>query len=1366
MRHCKFIFKLLFIIVFVSLSIPTLAQNISMKSFRLLENDLTAITHGTEVKDQNGQTCALIKVETTETGFSFDFGMMAPMKIEQHIGEIWVYVPYGVKRVTIQHQKLGTLRDQPFPISIEKGKTYLMQLTTGKVTTIVEEEIHDQYLTFRITPTNAVLEVNGKLWEVGPDGSSTEFVSFGTYNYRVQAPNYHSDVGIVTVNDPEKGQIVTVTLKPDFVEVTLKVDANAEIWVNNEMKGRGTWTGSLGKGTYKMECKMPGHETSSATIEINDAMNGQTIPLPAPQPIYGSLNVESTPNFATVYIDQKEMGETPIIIRKILVGRHQLRLSKKGYDDHVETINITKGEKLQVNAKLNGGNAPDSNITQKPKPKEEPTTSQKPSVSSTNTTKFSDLKIMRCKDDGFVINKRTINEMPTIYRRLNDILALDPQTSTTSSGLAMGGGNYRSSHVTIDGASYDNAFGIGGNLPAAGTPISLEAIESIVIHSVPSDVRCSGFTGSAVNVVTKSGTNNWHASIYDYFTNNNLIGTKYGEKDENGNYPNNLTTSNTLDNIAGFSIGGPIIRDKLFFFVNFEYQSDIDPGQTHFARKSEDDEWGGSTQHNRPTASKLEEIKNYLYRTYSYDPGRYENYTASTPDYKLFARLDWNNENNHIFVHYNLSKNKYSNAPSTSIAPFPTSVYNRNLYGRTSDYALYFESSRYFQEQDFSSVAAEWNHSFQSGRGNNMLRATYSHLYEPRSIVGDLFPSVDILEPLEDDTPAVYTSFGPDPFTYNNLRDVQTALFTDEVRYQTGINNFTFGAQYEFDNTKNGYMQGGTGYYVYNSWNDFINGATPRAFAITYGNNENHEQVNPYFNYMQGSLYAQDEMDLSERFKIAIGLRAELPYYPSISGYNYNKEFAEGWDDSDGVHHAIADGEDNTMYGMSTADMPKARLKISPRLSFHWDLNGERKYIIRGSSGLYTGRLPFVWIISTVGNSNCMQNQFITQNQDIAFYQNVNDIIANHASLLTTGDLPAPQSATIMDKKLRMPQAWKSNLGFDITIPGDIKATLEGFYSKDIISVNVTKLGLVSGEDILLPGEPNSRWQWINEGVYNSLGRSVTPYYVTNADNNGYYYCITGMLSKEFKNGLSLMAAYTHANGKNTTDGIGDQISSAYSTNTFGVNGSNSHELGYCSYVTPNRLLFNIGWTFNSNKYISTVLGLYYDGFNHAYIGGYSYNRYSYTMTSNVNGDGGSNSLVYIPTEAQLFADNSPYTNPEEFNEFIKDDNYLRTHRGQYAERGGVIAPWRNTINFKFCFNVKFLNDKNLGIGLDIKNLANLFNRSWGNIQYLSTSSILKLTGNGTEEYPYQYTFTNPTWNSYASTYSTWSASLNLHFNF
>ncbi len=992
------------------------------------------------------------------------------------------------------------------------------------------------------------------------------------------------------------------------------------------------------------------------------------------------------------------------------------------------------------------------------------------------------------------INNEQITTLPTINRSLNDVLALTPQAAATSNGLAIGGGNYRSSYVTVDGAAFNNAFGIGGNLPAGGSPISLDAIEAMTINITPFDVRHSGFTGGAINAVTKSGTNDWHASVYDYFSNDLLMGYRYGKKDDQGFYPDRLKLNRSLDNTAGFSVGGPIVKDKLFFFVNFEYQSDIDPGQSHIA--STDNNWDAANhgQTNRPTVADMEMMSNYLQTKYGYNPGRYQNYSVSTPDLKLLGRLDWNISDKDKFnIRYSLVKNKYSSSPSSSISPLSSSVYDRNNYGRTSDYAMYFESSRYYQEQNFSSVAAEWNHSFLSGRGNNMLRATYSHQYEPRSYEGNLFPTVDILKTYYNGpsdtigTPAVYTSFGVDPFTYGNLRDVQTAIVTDELTLATGIHNLTFGAQYEFDNTKNGYMQGGAGYYVYNTWNDFVNGANPRAFAITYGNNEKHNQVYPSFNYMQGSLYAQDELNLSENFKLTAGLRVELPYYPSIAEYNTNSEFVNGWDkmvytydslnnpiDSTLVHHAIADDSTHTMYGMSTADMPKARVNFSPRLGFNWDIVGNRKYILRGGTGLYTGRLPFVWIVSTVGNSNVLQNQYIGYNESIGFYDNVNDIIANYSTKLKTGDLPAPQSTTIMDKNLLMPQTWKSSLAFDAELPGGIKATIEGVYSKDIKSVAVTKLGLVPGDSLQLPGEPGKRLYWVSEGVTNSLGKAVTPYLITNSKNNGYYYSITAQLSKNFKCGLNLMAAYTYSEGKNVIDGIGDQVTSAFNTNTFGIHGSNAHELGYSSYVSPHRVLFNAGWTWTTGKHTTETVGLYYEGLNLCYIGDYSYSRFSYTefvqsgsYQNSLNGDQGAHSLMYIPTESEL--SNMPFISEEnksDFNNYINSDKYLSIHRGGYAERGGAIAPWRHTINCKYERTYKFEAGPSISFGVDVRNIANLLNRSWGNVQRLSTSSILRVNGNGSESNPYTYQFMNPTWAPYASMYSTWSAALNLRFNF
>lgn len=333
------------------------AQSIAVKSFQALPMDMTASSLEGKRIDQNGQVAALIKVMTTQTGFVFEGGTLGIVDSQQRIGEIWVWVPRASRKITILHQQLGGLRDYRYPIEIEAERTYEMVLTTDEIEINIKKKVTQQYLIFELEPKNAILEVNDQLWSVDTDGTALQFVDFGKYTYRVRAANYETDAGIVTVDDPdpEKPVTVKVKLRPNFAEVTLKVDADAEIWVNNEKKGTRTWTGPLGKGTYKIECKQASHETTMISQEISADMNGQTVTLPAPIPIYGSLNLESTPNGATIYMDGKEIGKTPRFLNEVLIGAHELRLSKDGYADYTETVMITQGERKQVKATFSNG---------------------------------------------------------------------------------------------------------------------------------------------------------------------------------------------------------------------------------------------------------------------------------------------------------------------------------------------------------------------------------------------------------------------------------------------------------------------------------------------------------------------------------------------------------------------------------------------------------------------------------------------------------------------------------------------------------------------------------------------------------------------------------------------------------------------------------------------------------------------------------------------------------------------------------------------------------------------------------------------------------------------------------------------------
>lgn len=972
------------------------------------------------------------------------------------------------------------------------------------------------------------------------------------------------------------------------------------------------------------------------------------------------------------------------------------------------------------------------------------------------------------------VSAKTIALLPTTSRSINDALTLTPQASTTTNGLSVGGGNYRQSNVTVDGAAFNNSFGIGQNLPAGGSPISLDAMDQLAISITPYDVRQSGFVGGAIQATTKSGTNEWKASVYDYFQHKALQGTKYGQRDLRGNYPAELELSDMLKNTIGATVGGPIIKDKLFFFLNFEYDIDNNPGQSRLA--STDGKIEG--QHNRPTEEKMDMMRDYLINKYNYDPGVYQNYSFNSPDWKIFARVDWNvNNANRLTLRYSYTHNYYTTSPSSSVSPFgSTALYDRNSYGRTSKYALYFKNANYNQEQNFSSLAGEWNSRFWEGKGTNMLRATWSHQYEPRSFEGNLFPTVDILENVDvngTDTRAVYTTFGIDPFTYGNLRDVNTVSVTDEFGYKAGKHNITAGVSFDYTKAVNGFMQMGAGYYMYGSWDDFVNDAAPLAFAITHANRDDLQQQFPTLANMNLAFYAQDEVKMSKKFNLTYGLRFDLPMYPELKD-NENKAFTAIFADTD----ENPNGK-NFRTGWRTDDTPATYLSVSPRVGFNWDVLGNRKFIVRGGTGYFVGNIPMVWLVSAVVNANTMQAQTLlstkvgdTSTIPVRFHDNIDDILKDlYGGNFKQQDLAAPGSPTILAKDLRMPSTWKTSLAFDFTLPGDVKLSLEGIFNKDINSIVVTKEGLNCEENGLVMAEGIDV-----RNYYTNAGLKTNPYVIHNSKESGYYGSFTAKVEKNFAFGLNLMAAYTYSKSMAVNDGLGDQVTSVFSTNTFSQNGSNESGLGYASYVSPHRFVANVSYVIPEGKHASTALSLFYEGSNVGYIGNqYSYTRWTPTMSANVTGDGGSYNTIYIPTEAEL--ENMTFSsdaNKAEFNKWIDANPAIAAQRGNYATRGCMTMPWRSQLNFKLMQNINFADNSgrkhNVEIGWDVKNLLNLFNREWGNYQTINNTNVLSWKANDKNDMKAGgvYTF-NPSscqFSPLASTASTWSMMLSLKYYF
>ena len=966
---------------------------------------------------------------------------------------------------------------------------------------------------------------------------------------------------------------------------------------------------------------------------------------------------------------------------------------------------------------------------------------------------------------GTSISNRTMSNVPTVSRSMNDVMSLTPQASSTTSGFTVGGGNYRGSSVTVDGAAFNNAFGIGQNLPAGGSPISLDALEQMNINITPFDVRQSGFQGGAINAVTKSGSNLFHASVYNYYTSEAVKGYKTAEGE--------ISKTKNLNNTVGFTVGGPIVKNKLFFFVNAEYTFDEVPGSKSEARPSESDKWGESELYNRPTVAQMDAMKAFVKEKYNYDPGRYQGYSLKTPDYKALARLDWNiNDNNRLNVRFSYTHTSGSNSPSSSMSPIGGTnssftgpngeniSYNRYSAGRQSAYCLPYEAARYFQEQNFISAAAELNTRINDGAANNMVRVAWSHQYEPRSYVGSFFPTVDILSKegvTGTDTYANLTTIGIDPFTYGNLRDVTTITATDEFTWSKGINNFIAGAQFEWNRAINGFMQGGAGWFIFDDWSTFEKGGKPSAFMITHANlDDPTQQTFPSFDYTQASLYFQDEMSFSDNFKLTAGIRLEMPFI-TIPTDNENKDFT-----------AVANANPGTSFaGLKTSDIPNATVNVSPRVGFNWDVLKNRKLIVRGGTGIYTGRIPNVWLVSAVGNSNVLQYQYIANKKTglpvVNFNADRSEIIKSIYSgkSFQKQDLAAPTATTIIAKDLKMPSSWKSSLAVDFTLPGNIKGSVEGIYSYNFNEVYATQLGYKQSGTIQLPGEPQARNLWVSEGVQNRDKANMNGYYIQNVKGlHGSYYSVMAQLSKNFDFGLDLMAAYTRSGAKSASDGNGDQVSEF--ANTYCLNGSNEPIMGFANYVAPNRVIANAAWTIKEGKVAATKISAFYEGLNIGYFSSYSYSRVSYLM-NNVSGAGSAAQLIYIPTDSELAS--MPFSsdaNKAEYQKFLASDKYTKNHRGQYSERNGVVAPWLNRINVRvaqdFHFNIAE-RQQTLEIGLDIKNVGNLINKAWGNYQQLSSNNILTYKDN-------KYTFSAPTWTPFNDLASTWQMLISARWSF
>jgi len=917
------------------------------------------------------------------------------------------------------------------------------------------------------------------------------------------------------------------------------------------------------------------------------------------------------------------------------------------------------------------------------------------------------------------VGKREITVLPSISRNIQDLARLTPQAT---GGGAVAGGNYRQNNITVDGSDFNNTFGIGSNLPAQGSPISLDAIEEISVNITPYDVRQSGFIGSALNAITRSGTNTTSGSIYTYWRNERFQGRKVEKS---------FFVRQPLDfKQHGFRIGGPIIKNKLFYFFNYETEQTISPGQTKLAATS-GAPFGSANDIARPTTTELNAIRSYLLNTYGYETGNYDNYDLGGDKRKILARLDWNmNPKNKLSLRYSQVE---SSDPTLMSGSTGSAGFNfASGQGRNDLTALHFKNSNYYQDYNFYSLAAELNSTF-SSRVSNTFRASYNNQNEPRSSDSKDFPFVDIMK---DGIP--FTSFGYEPFTYGNLRDVKIYSFVDNLTISAGKHNILLGLQYDNTTTVNGFQPLGASYYRFNSFADFQNGVTPTDFAYTYSLKKDYSQAFPTFKFAQYSAFIQDEISMSKNFKLTLGLRADKATYPGVDEVKENP-LVSALTFAGGVK-------------VNTGKLPAAKVLLSPRIGFNWDLYGDRSLQIRGGTGIFTGRVPYVWIVGQAGNSGMLQ---ITQsfnavtstprpgpfNPSVGFYRPATPPLAG--TTMGTG-------ITAFANDFKMPQTWKTSLAVDVKIPWGIIATLEGIYNRDYNVIYSRNVNLNAPAALNVAGYPDNRMIYpVTTGAANHINRlrqtspgilvpsasGTIPFsmVVTGNEKRGHYASFTVKFEKILRKGFAANIAYTKSFANSLYDGVGDQPFNTWSLIP-NVYGANNPSLSHSGFVVPDRVVASLSYRKEYFKHFATTISMFYSGS----IDG----RFSYVYGADFNRDGVTgNDLIYIPKDARNTSEiqfvptsaingvvYSAAQQAQLFEDYINQDKYLKAHRGQFAERNGAQIPWRNQLDLRILQDVFTNIGKNrntIQFSLDIFNFGNVLNPSWGKVKTINASSIL-----------------------------------------
>lgn len=888
-----------------------------------------------------------------------------------------------------------------------------------------------------------------------------------------------------------------------------------------------------------------------------------------------------------------------------------------------------------------------------------------------------------------------IENTPTVDRNVYDIVKNMPMAMTSKNGgITFAGSNNRYNSFQIDGTVSNDVFGLSASGTNGGqtgaNPISMDAIQEIQVVVAPFDVRQSGFTGGGINAITKQGTNTTHGSAYTYFNNHNM----YGKYSAVRGYEKSPLTQQYTRTYGG-TLGGAIVKDKLFYFVSAEakkesYPSSVYPGYTD----------------SYITNDVAKQIADQYQKLTGIQEG-YGQPDIENKSFGLLARIDWNiNQNHKLALRY-----QHNNS------------YDDN-YGVDSKTYM-FTNSGYRMNNKTNSIVAELT----SHLGQNLyneFRASASFIRDHRDVAYQ-GPTVQIKNVKGyDQKTNITVNIGTEYSSGANYLDQDIYTFEDNLSWYLGNHTLTFGTHNEIYRMKNLFIQAVNGSWYYNSLDLFMQDK-PYQYSYKYTDPEltgGDTQWAPAMKSGQFGFYAQDKWDVSNNFNLTYGLRIDIPVI--FNNPTENPTFNE---------YAAQQGF-NTRVG----ENPSAKVLFSPRVGFRWYTNDSHKTLLRGGVGIFTGRVPFVWLSNAFNNTGMESKGTTIGNKDASGKNWLNDApslgqFANDPMGAATSQSGTfkPDIVTV-SKDFKYPQVFRANLALEQMLPGDVKMTLEGIYSKTMNNVFFENLAAVNtGEKVYaVPGVEASaapKYSNTKSDYYSIINLRNT--------NKGYTYALSALLEKHFNFGLDLSASYTFGHAKSVNDGTSSVAYSNWKYN-YSVDTNSQNELGFSKFDIPHRVMVQA--SYNSPKYwngwTSTTISVIYNGFS----GG----RYSLTMNekSDFNGDGFSgNSLLYIPTDEELSKmvftgvdkDGKALSMTAEesraaFKQWIENDSYAKNHRGQYAERNSNLSNWEHEIDLHLAqtiYNIQGMGK--LEFTFDIINFANMLNKKWG-ASYESAYNLSPLT--------------------------------------